>query len=174
VKRLLLLRHAKAVPGGTKIDDHGRALAERGRSDAPKIGRYMRKRNLVPNLVLCSTSKRTIETAELAFADFPERPDLEFLDALYLAEPEAIVSLLRQRARDAKSVCVVGHNPGLEASAALLARDPIARKEKDAFDAIEEKFPTGALAVLDFEIRRWRELEPRSGALVEFVRPRDL
>jgi phosphohistidine phosphatase len=174
VKRLLLLRHAKAVPGGAKIDDHGRALAQRGRTDAPKIGRYIRKRDLVPNLILCSTSKRTSETAELAFADFPEQPVMEFLDALYLAEPETIVSLLRQRARDAGSVCVVGHNPGLEASATLLARDPIARKEKDAFDAIEEKFPTGALAILDFEIRRWRELEPRSGALVEFVRPRDL
>jgi phosphohistidine phosphatase len=175
VKRLLLLRHAKAVPGGAKIDDHGRALAERGRSDAPKMGRYMRKHEFVPQLVLCSTSKRTAETAELAFAELKdEQPRLEFLEALYLAEPEGILSVLRSRAGDVGSVCVVGHNPGLEACATVLAREPITRKEKDSFDAIEEKFPTGALAVLDFEIRRWRDLVTRTGKLAAFVRPRDL
>jgi phosphohistidine phosphatase len=174
VKRLLLLRHAKAVPGGAKIDDHGRALAERGRSDAPTMGRYMRKHAFVPELVLCSTSKRTVETAELAFAELRDAPDLEFLGALYLAEPEEILSVLRSRSGDAGSVCIVGHNPGLEASAGLLAREPIKRKEKDVLGQIEEKFPTCALAVLDFQITRWRDLAPRTGVLAAFVRPRDL
>jgi phosphohistidine phosphatase len=174
VKRLLLLRHAKAVPGGAKIDDHGRSLAERGRSDAPKMGHYMSERRLLPELVLCSTSARTVETAALALGEFRKNPAVEYLEALYLAEPEAIVAMLQRLPDDAKSVCVIGHNPGLEECAATLARDPITRKEKDVFDQIEEKFPTCALVVLDLEARRWRDLEPGTGALVEFVRPRDL
>ena len=48
------------------------------------------------------------------------------------------------------------------------------RKEKDRFDLIEEKFPTSALAVLDFDVTRWRDIAPGEGALKDFVRPRDL
>lgn len=174
MKRLLLLRHAKAVPGGAKVDDRGRVLADRGRSDAPKIGRYMVEHRLVPDFVLCSTSMRTVETAALAFAEVRKSPPVEYIDALYLADPEAIIAMLRQLPDDTKSACVIGHNPGLEDCAGALAREPITRKEKDTFDQIEEKFPTCALAVLDFNVRRWRDLEPGTGILIEFVRPRDL
>jgi phosphohistidine phosphatase len=174
VKRLLLLRHAKAVAGGPKFDDHARALAERGRRDAPALGRYMVKHLLRPDLVLSSTSKRTVETSELAFGEFVKRPETEYLEALYLAEPEAIFSIVRRVPRKQDSVCIVGHNPGLEVAASLLAREPVRRKERDYFDAIEEKFPTCALAVLDFDVGQWRFVEPGTGALKDFVRPRDL
>jgi phosphohistidine phosphatase len=174
VKRVLLLRHAKAVPGGSKADDRSRALAERGRLDAPKMGLYMRKHRLEPELVLCSTSKRTVETAELAFAGSRKEPETHFVEALYLADPGVIFSILRALSDKIQSVCVIGHNPGLEECASALARDPITRREKDVYDLIEEKFPTCALAVLDFEIERWRDLHPGTGVLVEFVRPRDL
>ena len=46
---------------------------------------------------------------------------------------------------------LVGHNPGLEALAALLAREPVRRKERARHEALEEKFPTCALAILDFD-----------------------
>jgi len=174
VKRLLLLRHAKAVPGGPKIDDHTRALSERGRQDAPEIGRYMAKHELEPDLVLSSTSKRTIETAELVLEAFKHKPETEYLEALYLAEPEAILSIVRRVPRKQGCVCVVGHNPGLEVAASLLAREPVRRKERDYFDAIEEKFPTCALAVLDFDVDQWRAIERGTGALSDFVRPKDL
>ena len=174
MKRLLLLRHAKAVPGGPKVDDHSRALAERGRRDAPLMGRYMARHSLRPDLVLSSTSKRTIETAELAFSEFGKKPETEYLEALYLAELEAIFSIVRRVPRKQDTVCVVGHNPGLEVAASLLAREPVRRKERDYFDAIEEKFPTCALAVLDFDVAQWRLIEPGAGALIDFVRPKDL
>jgi phosphohistidine phosphatase len=174
MKRLFLLRHAKAVPGGAKVDDHARELAPRGRSDAPNMGRYMRKNDFLPDLVLCSTSKRTVETAELAFAEFRKRPDTEFVDALYLAEADGVIAAIRAVPDARVSACIVGHNPGVEVCAGILAREPVKRKERDAFDALEEKFPTCALSILDFDLKRWRDLEPHSGKLVDFVRPRDL
>lgn len=174
MKRLLLLRHAKAVPGGPKVDDHSRALAERGRRDAPAVGRYMARHHLRPDLILSSTSKRTVETSELVFGEFTKRPETEYLEALYLAEPEAIFSIVRRVPRKQDTLCIVGHNPGLEVAASLLAREPVRRKERDYFDAIEEKFPTCALVVLDFDVGQWRSIEPGAGALMDFVRPRDL
>lgn len=174
MKRLLLLRHAKAVPGGHGIDDHARELSERGRDDAPSMGRYMEKHEFVPELVLSSTSARTIETAQLAFAGFRKQPEVQLLEALYLAEPEAIIAIARRVPRKQGCVCIVGHNPGLEVCASVLARDPVRRKERDYIDAIEEKFPTCALAVLDFDVGAWRDIALGKGMLADFVRPKDL
>jgi len=67
-----------------------------------------------------------------------------------------------------------GRNPGLEATAALLAREPVRRKERARHEALEEKFPTCALAILDFDVGRWRDVVQGTGKLVDFVRPKDL
>jgi phosphohistidine phosphatase len=172
VKRLLLLRHAKAMPGGA--DDHARELAPRGRADAPRMGRYIEEQGYAPKLILSSTSRRTVETVESVTEALTGVERTDYLDALYLAEPEVILSVVRLAPDKIASAVVVGHNPGLEQLATLLAREPVKRKERDRFDQIEEKFPTAALAVLDFDIARWRDVAPGQGTLTDFVRPRDL
>jgi phosphohistidine phosphatase len=174
LKRLLLLRHAKTVPAGAGIDDHERELMTRGREDAPKLGRYIRKCGYDPELILSSTSRRTVETVELVTDELSSTSRVDYLEALYLAEPEVILSVIRLVPDKMKSVMVVGHNPGLEHLATLLAREPVKRKERDRFDQLEEKFPTAALAVLDFDVTRWRDIAPGEGALKDFVRPRDV
>ena len=174
MKRLLLLRHAKTVPHGSGIDDHERELMARGRDDAPKMGRYIQKCGYAPDLILASTSRRTVETVELVSEEFSGTQRIDYLEALYLAEPDVILSIVRLAPDKLKSVMVVGHNPGMEQVAASLAREPVKRKERDRYDLIEEKFPTCALAVLDFDVARWRDIAPGQGALKDFVRPRDL
>ena len=172
MKRLLLLRHAKAVPA--EADDHERELMPRGRQDAPRIGRYIEKCGYAPEFIVASTARRTVETTELVTDEMTGTRRIDYLEALYLAEPELILSLVRLAPDKMASVMVVGHNPGLERLATLLAREPLKRKERDRFDAIEEKFPTSALAVLDFDVARWRDIAAGQGALKDFVRPRDL
>jgi len=172
VKRLLLLRHAKAVPGGA--DDHERELMPRGRADAPKMGRYIEKHDFTPELILSSSARRTVETVEGVTETMTGTERIDYLDALYLAEPEVILSVVRLASDKVGTIMIVGHNPGLEHLATLLAREPVKRKERDRFDQIEEKFPTAALAVLDFDVTRWRDVAPEQGALKDFVRPRDL
>jgi phosphohistidine phosphatase len=174
VKRLLLLRHAKAEPAEPGIHDHERALMARGRTDAPKLGRYIADKGFTPDVILTSTAYRTVETADLTAAEFSGTPQVDYLETLYLAAPEAILSIVRSAADATHCLMIVGHNPGLEQVATALAREPLRRKERDRFDRIEEKFPTAALAVLDFEVDRWRDIAPGQGALKDFVRPRDL
>ena len=174
MKRLVLLRHAKTVPQGLGIDDHERELLARGREDAPRIGRYIREQGHAPDLILSSTSLRTVQTVELVTDAIGGVQRIDYLEALYLAEPEVIVSIARLAADKVKCLMIVGHNPGMEQVASLLAREPVKRKERDRFDLIEEKFPTAALAVLDFDVARWRDIAPGHGMLADFVRPRDL
>jgi len=167
--RLMLLRHAKTVasdPGG----DRARPLNERGRKDAPGIGAYMKRERLLPDLVLCSPARRTRQTFELMAAALPAVPPVSFEDDLYLASPEAILALIRAANPQMQTLLVIGHNPGMHQAALALAATGRSRHHS----LLQSKFPTAALAVLDFEIRDWAEIAPGRGILERFVTPRGL
>ncbi len=172
MKRLFLLRHAKAVPAESGIEDFERTLMLSGMQDASTMARYLRESSYVPDLILCSASARTTQTAELLLHEITS--EVEYRDTLYLAEPAKILAAVRAAPVSVSALMIVGHNPGLEATAALLAREPVRRKERARHEALEEKFPTCTLAVLDFDVGRWRDLAQGAGKLVEFVRPKDL
>jgi phosphohistidine phosphatase len=174
VKRLLLLRHAKAVPGTTKSGDHGRPLNERGRLDAPRMGIAMQHRRYLPDLVLCSTAKRTLETWENVVPELVEKPEVKCSDELYLAPWKLIANMVRAQPETANVVLVIGHNPGLEECARALARKPHTDDERKRLEVLNEKFPTCALAVLDFDVDVWSEIAPGAGVLTDFIRPRSL
>jgi phosphohistidine phosphatase len=174
MKRLYILRHAKAAQAEPGQDDHARALTVRGIADAEGMARYMRKNGAKPERVLISTSARTIQTADLVLRELEGPPRPDYRDGLYLAPAGKIVALLKTLPVKLSEVMVVGHNPGLEELAALLAREPVRRKERERRGELDEKFPTAALAVLDFDMDRWRDLTTGTGKLADFVRPKDL
>ena len=66
------------------------------------------------------------------------------------------------------TITQTGHNPGMHEFAQRL----IASGDTDARARLTEKFPTGALAVIDFAVDDWRKLHPRSGRLDRLVVPR--
>jgi phosphohistidine phosphatase len=123
-------------------------------------------------LILSSSAARTAQTAELVGQQLD--CEIEYRDALYLAEPAKIMATIRGAPAAISNLMIVGHNPGLESCVALLAREPVRRKERARHEALEEKFPTCALAILDFDVGRWRDVAPGTGKLVDFVRPKDL
>ena len=174
MKRLLLLRHAKSGRDDPKLDDHQRPLNARGRADAPRIGAYMRKKKYLPQLILCSTALRTVETLELVRENWDIEPRTEFLDSLYLAKADAIAALVRKTSSPVNVLLLVGHNPGLEDCAAALTGQGETPAECETQDLMEEKFPTAALAVIDFDLARWSDIADGAGRLTNFVRPKDL
>lgn len=174
MKRLLLLRHAKAEAHADGKDDRSRALTERGRIDAARMAVFMRKKQYLPDFVLCSTSVRTRETLEYWSVAIAENPKAQYSDALYLAEPETMLSLIRRAPDTSKALMVVAHNPGTEQIAMALLREELKRGERDHADAMEEKYPTASLAVIAFEGDSWKSVKPASGKLIDFVRPKDL
>ncbi len=169
MRRLLLLRHAKAAPLSNG-DDFDRELTERGRGDARKIGAWIASSGPQPNYALYSGSARTRETFELVASELRDRPTAFEQNALYDATRALILGLLRELPAKAETCLVVGHNPGMGDVANLLtgAGDEIARLQ------MASKYPTGALAVLAFDDLDWSGLTPRTGRLEHFVTPADL
>jgi phosphohistidine phosphatase len=168
MRRLVVFRHAKAV-GHDETPDHERALTARGRRDAATMGRYLASEGLRPDLVLVSTSLRTRETwDEAAPALGPAEPRLD--RALYLAPPNLLLALVQALPDEVSSAMIIGHNPGLEELASLLAGfgDRYARAR------LRDKFPTSAVAVLDLPGEHWAGAGPGAARLDRFVVPADV
>jgi len=174
VKRLVLLRHAKADPDKPGQDDRDRPLAERGRADAIRMGQFLKESDCVPELVLCSSAQRTRQTLELVLPQLGAAPAVKYLDELYLARWLNIVNIVRVAAKAVGVLMVVGHNPGLEDCARKLARPPGDAQARKLHEAMREKFPTGAVAVLDFDSSDWAGIQPSGGELEHFTGPKDL
>src|SRR4051794_40216530 len=158
------MRHAKsAYPPGVR--DHDRPLADRGTREAGLAGEWLRAH--VPRIdqVLLSTSARTKQTVEAAGIAAPSRLAAEIFEAT----PDDILEQITQTAEIVATLLVVGHSPGVPGLAMELAdhtSDPV------ALDALHSRFPTSAIAVLDFR-GDWSALEPDSCRLTAVHIPRD-
>jgi phosphohistidine phosphatase len=168
MRRLILLRHSKAVPH-TGRDDHGRALTEGGREDAERIGQFLARKGLIPDLVVYSSAERTRETAKIVAENWGRRVKNISENGLYEATRDAILARVQGLPDRAGAVMIVGHNPGIAEIANIFAGSGA---EDDRL-RMAGKFPTSAFAVIDFPVQKWADAAPRKGRLERFTAPSD-
>lgn len=170
MKRLGLLRHAKSEWDDTVKRDFDRGVNARGRRGAALMGEHIVAEDIAWGALLASPAVRVRETLEHARLGVSPTFD----ERLYLASPDTILEVLQNLANaneEPESALVIGHNPGLQETILNLVAPA---RENDLFREAALKFPTAAFAVLECPINSWSDLKPRCGALVHFVRPRDL
>ena len=164
--RLVLLRHAKAAreAGG---GDRERPLTRRGREDASRAGRYLVEEKLIPNLAVVSDAHRTRETLDCVMAETGRHFKTLIDPALYLAEDFVLMSELHKTPELVQTMLVVGHNPGLAEFALRICGGG----DSGARGAMELKFPTSGMAVVDFGDTPWVDVKWGEGRLDRFVTP---
>jgi phosphohistidine phosphatase len=153
----MLLRHAKSSWASSGMQDAARSLSGRGEAAARLMGGYMAHHSLIPDRVLCSPARRTRDTWAGIAAQWPANMDVVFDQRLYEATPQTILSVIGDQDDAARTLLVIGHNPGLQEAAELL----IAAGDVELRERLREKFPTAALAVIDFAIDKWKK-RPRA------------
>ncbi|MGR4880302.1 SixA phosphatase family protein [Streptomyces sp. LARHCF249] len=164
-RRLLLVRHAKAVPKG-RVEDFDRPLSDRGRRNAPETGRWLAGAGYTVDLALCSPSRRTRQTWELIVPELASPPPTVHDDRLYNATPSGLVEVLSARGGDRGSVLLVGHNPGIhELASALCGSGP-----PELLERLREGFPTSGVVVVDLA-DGWDGLTPGCGSLKDLWSP---
>lgn len=162
MKTLLILRHAKSSWDNARLIDHDRPLNNRGKADAPRMGRLLRDEGLTPDLIISSSAKRALATAEAAALAADYEDELKVTRDFYHASPEDYLAVLRQLDDAYERVLIVGHNPGMEELVELLTGS-------------WERLPTAALAQVQLPIAHWRELtEETEGNLIDLWRPKEL
>jgi phosphohistidine phosphatase len=167
---LSLLRHAKSSWSNPALPDRERPLATRGVTDAPLMGKAMAERGIDPELVLCSSARRTRDTLDLVLPELRVEPKIVYVDALYHASPEEMLELLHGIQPGANRVMLVGHNPEIQA----FALDLVGSGPKHFRDRLRTKYPTAGLAVINFVSGLWKSVSVNSGTLNLFLSPRDL
>ncbi len=166
MSRLMLLRHAKTASAEPGETDRDRKVTARGRADAPVIGAYMAHHRLLPDLALVSPAVRALETWDLVAAELPAKPRLVKDERIYNASLRRLSTVIRET-REAASILLVGHNPGLHE----LALSLIASGDVEARERLFEKLPTCGLVVIDLPFDHWSKLHANSGRLERFVTP---
>jgi phosphohistidine phosphatase len=167
--RLFLLRHAKSSWDDPTLDDHDRPLARRGEKAVRRMRGHLARTGVAPELVLCSSARRTIETLDGVRPALPDRVEISIEEGLYAASAGRLLDRLRQVADDVSGVLLIAHNPGLEDLAGRL----VATGDRELRDRLEASFPTGALVSLSFE-GEWADLGPGVAELDGYVVPREL
>lgn len=145
MKTLLLMRHGKSDWKDAQDDDKQRPLTKKGEKEAHKMGELIIEKGYLPQIILTSTAVRARTTALTFLKHCCEELTLKTLEALYLAEPLAIVEILKTVPDEANKVMVIGHNPGLEGLLQQLSGKV-------------ESLPTASAVGLELPIEHWADL----------------
>jgi phosphohistidine phosphatase len=162
MRTLLLMRHAKSSWKDDSLADEDRPLNERGRLDAVRMGKFLRKNGLAPDFILTSTAKRARQTAKRVSTSGKFVAPIEECGELYFSGPEAYVSRIAEVPPTVRTLLVIGHNPDLEVLAGRLTGE----------SAI---LPTAAIARIELKAESWRDLSTSETSLLKSLyRPKDL
>ncbi|MBS1797594.1 MAG: histidine phosphatase family protein [Acidobacteria bacterium] len=160
MKTLYILRHAKSSWDNPDWSDFERPLNARGLDAARFIGGLMFVRSLAPELIVSSPAKRAKQTAVLVKEVAEIARPIEFDERIYEASPLTLFNLIREFDDRFASILIVGHNPGFENLVRTLTGETVA-------------MPTAALARVDLDIARWRDVEAGANRLEFLLRPKD-
>jgi phosphohistidine phosphatase len=173
--RLYLLRHAKSSWDEPELADHDRPLAKRGRRAAKLLRDHVSEAGIEPDLVLCSSATRAVETLEGIRRGLGDHARIEIESGLYGAGSETLLRRLQMLTDEIGAVMLIGHNPAIETLAEELAGEGGDGEggDADAGAQMAAKYPTGGLATLSFD-GPWSELDWEEAQLDAFVVPREL
>lgn len=162
MKNLLILRHAKSSWEFTDLSDHDRPLNDRGKRDAPRMGKVLLKERLVPQLIISSSAARARTTAEKVAKTSHYSGEITIDSSLYRTGASAYLNVLRSQASEFETVLIVGHNPDVEHLVEILTGNVM-------------EIPTCGLAYVKLLIKRWPDLkDDKKGKLAKMWRPKEL
>ncbi len=164
-RTLILTRHAKSDWGHPGLQDFDRPLNKRGRRSAEAMGEWLASKGHVPDEVILSGARRTVETWDGIAAAFDPPPPCRADRALYEAAAEIILTVLRSAS--GSTVMLIGHNPGFSEFANRIV---IAPPDHWRF----HDYPTCATTVMRFHRDAWDDVGWGEAEVIDFTVPRDL
>ncbi len=147
MKTLYLMRHAKSSWKDPSLTDHQRPLNKRGKKAAPDMGRRLKERGVLLDIIVCSDAKRALDTAAAVAASLSLPPKMIHQAAeLYHASAEEILGVVYRFREKWKRAMIVGHNPGFTDVANLFHANP------------RFNMPTAGIIELRFDATSWRHI----------------
>lgn len=147
MKTLLLVRHAKSSWDDFSLSDFERPLNDRGKNDAPKMAKRLRKNDVKIDAFISSPAKRAKKTAEYFAKEFDtDKDDIIFVSALYDASVSDFAETIKGIDNKFKSVALFSHNPGITAFANQLINN-----------ASIANMPTCSVFAVKADVDKWKD-----------------
>lgn len=154
MKTLLLIRHAKSDWNDPLLKDFDRPLNERGKRDAPVMGKRLLEKEVKIDAFITSPAKRAKKTAELIAKEYDAKKEkIIFVDELYHAEPSTFFDVISKTDDDYKHIAVFAHNPGITEFANQLANVHV------------DNMPTCSIFAIKIDSKHWKDF---TNAVKEF------
>jgi len=166
-RHLMLVRHVKSAWNDVSLADHNRPLAPRGTLALPRLQDHLAQAAHPPDFVLCSTSRRTVDTLEGIRPALPQHARVETEQAVYDASAHTLLGRLQLVDSDIGCAMVIGHNPAMRDLAMLL----VGTGDPDMRAQLSAKLPTGAAVTLSFD-GAWSDLRAGTARLDDLFMPR--
>jgi phosphohistidine phosphatase len=167
VKKLILMRHAKAGVLGPGQDDFDRPLDGSGFQEAIGVGAYLLDEGFLPELIHCSSAQRTRSTHEALLEGLGEDVLSGFSMELYLPDTSKILQKIQNTEDHVMSLLVISHNPGIHDLSVLLTSSG----GGEDLQHLRGNFPTATTAVLEFDCEAWGDIEKGLGTLKAYRVP---
>lgn len=158
-----MIRHAKSSWDASNVDDFERPLNDRGKRDAPRMGKRMKEKNIHPDQMVASPAKRAFSTAKkiAKVLKYPKE-NIKTDRRLYHADEETILTVVRELKDSCRVVMVFGHNPGLTEFVNSLM---------DGQQDIDN-IPTCGVVAFQFSAESWGEVDWGKGKMLFFDYPK--
>ena len=161
MKRLFLVRHAKAAAGKPGAPDIHRPLTGKGGRTARDMARKVKALGFKPALFVSSPADRALETAHIFARElgYPvQKVRLE--DVVYEpASPQSLLGLVRRLEEPGAVVLLFGHNPALQDLAQHLVK------------GFPGRLPKMGVLEVDFQAKTWKEAGPSTAVMGFFDYP---
>ncbi len=163
-KKILIMRHAKSSWDYTDLRDFDRPLNKRGNRDAPRMGRYLKELDVVPDQIVSSTAKRAKNTIQLVSEEMGfDEESIHWDEDLYFKGGKAYIDAIRRMNEKSKIVLAIGHYPMVDEVVAFLTGKMSAKH-----------FATATVACLETEAKQWKEIDAGCCKLLWMVKPKEL
>ena len=160
MKNLYLIRHAKSDWSDVNKSDFERGLNKRGQKAIFTMADALKERKVMPDLILCSSAKRAKLTAKGLAKEIDYHGEIKYIDALYMAEPLDVISIINEIKDKYDYVFIVGHNPETTELTDLMLDDYI------------DNVPTLGIVALELPIKHWKKFKPEKVKLNFFIYPK--
>ncbi len=161
MKTLFLVRHAKSSRDDPSLPDRERPLDDRGRHDAPKMGKRLTNRGVKPDLLVSSPALRALTTAQLIADEIGyQRKDIVVDERLYASSPDDLLAVICALDDKLDRVMLVGHNPEFTELAHRLSSEIT-------------DMPTCAVAEFRFDATAWADVGEAAPAKVKLDAPKN-
>jgi len=162
MKKLLIMRHAKTESAEIFRSDFVRNLTPNGVSQALKQGKFLSLLSFEPQKILVSPSNRTIQTLENLLPETQwENSIVEVKDNLYHCNVSNLLKIINTADDEISNFMLIGHNFGMLELVQHFSNEYI------------EKFSTGSMAMFEFDVANWSEVEPENANQIYLKTPLD-